>query len=103
MKKLMAVAAVAVVSFAAQSSICGPIACKVTFVDVDGTQKPIMLLDDGATSQKSAMNRVFDDVNSHGQKVQTELKSSTSATGLSDKSSPVQMNRVLSPVTIRSA
>nr|QTX14789.1 hypothetical protein [Klebsiella pneumoniae] len=39
MKKLIAVAAVVVVSFAAQSSVCGPVACKVTFVDVDGSQK----------------------------------------------------------------
>lgn len=37
MKKLIAVAAVVVVSFAAQSSVCGPVACKVTFVDVDGS------------------------------------------------------------------
>ncbi|HHB7556355.1 hypothetical protein L1C72_26105 [Klebsiella pneumoniae] len=75
MKKLIAVAAVVVVSFAAQSSVCGPVACKVTFVDVDGSQKPIMLLDDKVSTRKSSMNRVFDDVYSHGRKVQTDLKS----------------------------
>ncbi len=52
MKKLIAVAAVVVVSFAAQSSVCGPVACKVTFVDVDGSQKPIMLLDDKVSTRK---------------------------------------------------
>lgn len=103
MKNLIAVAAVVVVSFAAQSSICGSFACKISYVEVDGTQKPIMLLDDAVSSQKSSMSRVFDDVNLLGQKVQTKLKSSTPVTGFSEKSSPVQMNRVLSPVTIYSA
>ncbi|MDY2053910.1 hypothetical protein RKG27_27465 [Klebsiella pneumoniae] len=88
MKKLIAVAAVVVVSFAAQSSVCGPVACKVTFVDVDGSQKPIMLLDDKVSTRKSSMNRVFDDVYSHGRKVQTDLKSTTPAAGHTDKSSP---------------
>ncbi|MHD0409303.1 hypothetical protein ACY15C_25050 [Klebsiella pneumoniae] len=100
MKKLIAVAAVVVVSFAAQS---GPVACKVTFVDVDGSQKPIMLLDDKVSTRKSSMNRVFDDVYSHGRKVQTDLKSTTPAAGHPDKSSPVQMSRELSPVVIYSA
>jgi hypothetical protein len=47
MKKFMAIAAVVVVSFSAQSSFCDQSGCKVTFVDVDvdGTEKPIMLLD----------------------------------------------------------
>jgi hypothetical protein len=45
MKKFMAIAAVVVVSFSAQSSFCDQ-ACKVTFVDVDvDGKKPIMLLD----------------------------------------------------------
>ncbi|MEX7665874.1 hypothetical protein AB7B73_26545 [Klebsiella pneumoniae] len=88
MKKLIAVAAVVVVSFAAQSSVCGPVACKVTFVDVDGSQKPIMLLDDKVSTRKSSMNRVFDDVYSHGRKVQTDLKSTTPAAGHPDNHHP---------------
>ena len=103
MKKLMAVAAIVVVSFAAQSNVCGPVACKVTFVDVDGTQKPIMLLDDKVSTRKSSMNRVFDDVYSRGRKVQTDLKSNIPAAGHPDKSSPVQMSREFSPVAIYSA
>ena len=49
------------------------------------------------------MNRVFDDVYSHGRKVQTDLKSTTPAAGHPDKSSPVQLSRELSPVVIYSA
>ncbi|UYB60081.1 hypothetical protein N6B35_29725 (plasmid) [Klebsiella michiganensis] len=103
MKKFMAIAAVVVVSFSAQSSFCGQSGCKVTFVDVDvdGTENPIMLLDTAGTPSKSSMGRVFDDVNTTGKKIQTELKSSVS--GHSDKSSSVQINRVLSPMTIYSA
>lgn len=109
MKKFMAIAAVVVVSFSAQSSFCDQSGCKVTFVDVDvdGTEKPIMLLDAAGTPTKSSMGRVFDDVNTTGKKIQTEMNSSVSvsasASGHSDKSSPVQINRVLSPITIYSA
>ncbi|AOO59841.1 hypothetical protein AN237_25120 (plasmid) [Raoultella ornithinolytica] len=105
MKKFMAIAAVVVVSFSAQSSFCGQSGCKVTFVDVDvdGTEKPIMLLEAAGTPTKSSMGRVFDDVNTTGKKIQTEMNSSVSASGHSDKSSPVQINRVLSPMTIYSA
>ncbi|HHT5706095.1 TPA: hypothetical protein ACTZGK_004029 [Raoultella planticola] len=103
MNKFMAIAAVVVVSFSAQSSLCGQSGCKVTFVDVDvdGTEKPIMLLDAAEAPSKSSMGRVFDDVNTTGKKIQTELKSSVS--GHTEKSSPVQMNRVLSPIKIYSA
>jgi len=105
MKKFMAIAAVVVASFSAQSSFCGQSGCKVTFVDVDvdGTEKPIMLLDAAGTPTKSSMGRVFDDVNTTGKKIQTEMNSSISVSGHSDKSSPVQINRVLSPMTIYSA
>ena len=109
MKKFMAIAAVVVVSFSAQSSFCDQSGCKVTFVDVDvdGTEKPIMLLDAAGTPTKSSMGRVFDDVNTTGKKIQTEMNSSVSASasasGHSYKSSPVQINRVLSPITIYSA
>lgn len=105
MNKFLAIAAVVVVSFSAQSSLCGQSDCKVTFVDVDvdGTEKPIMLLDAAEAPSKSSMGRVFDDVNTTGKKIQTELNSSVSASGHSDKSSPVQINRVLSPITIYSA
>ncbi len=41
------------------------------------------------------MNRVFDDVYSHG-RGPTDLKSTTPAAGHPDKSSPVQMSRVKS-------
>lgn len=103
MKKLIAIAAVVIVSFSAQSSICGQGACKVTFVDVDvdGTEKPIMLLDDAMSSQQSSMGRLFNDENNHGPKIQTELKSSVTP-AQSEKSSPVQPNRDLKPVKIYS-
>ena len=76
MKKIIALATVVIVSFSAQSSICGVGACKVTFAGIHNADKPVLLLEDKAPMHKSSMNRLFDDVNSPTRRIRTEVKNS---------------------------